>query len=330
MTGQETVVRFRDMFSVCHFNYKLIGVPPLFPDFRPSRLWAIFFWLSFVNLVITHLVEVIFLVRAFGNFGNFINLIALVPCVCYVTLAINAMVVVMFKRDRIVKVIAVLESQFPTTLEEQRSERILEKKRNFDRPLFYYFVVFVVLITTFNFVPFGVTLVDYLTLGVWEKALPYFAWYPFDAYDDRFFVYMYLHQTWAGFTTAFGMLADVFMMSASVLQFCIQFQLISTSIREYRPSTGTDKDFLRQLIQQHNHILSNAQEFADIISATLFLHQTCSSIVICCVGFQVVFGEDMTIIIKFLQFLVCSLMQTMVLSYFGNEIMEYVRDGQWD
>lgn len=173
------------------------------------------------------------------------------------------------------------------------------------------------------------TLVDYLRLGVWKKEFPYFVWYPFDAFDDQYFAYVYLSQTWAGFTTVFAMLAEVFIIGTLVLQFCIQFECISRSLREYRPSHATNNQFLRKTIAQHNFILDTAEEFADIISGTLFINQTCSSMVICFVGFQVVVGENLTVIIKFLLFLFCSLIHTIVVSYFGNEIMEYVRqDGR--
>lgn len=324
MANLEAQVEFREMFSICHLSYKLIGVQPLFRDVAPSKLWSFFFWLSFWNLVLTYIAEYVFIATAFGKFGSFLQLIALIPCMCYVTISINAMIVMITKRSRLIAIITTLEDQFPRDLDEQRAHKIANKKRQFDRPLFLYFGVFVVLVMTFNCVPFMITLIDYIKLGIWEKSLPYFVWYPFDEFDDRYFAFIYVHQSLAGFTTVFGIMGELFMTGACVLQFCIQFQRISSSIREYRPHKDTDQEFLKNIITQHNYILTNAQELADILSATLFIHQTCSSIVICCVGFQVVVGDNITTIIKFLEFLVCSLIQSIVVSYFGNQIMEYV------
>lgn len=325
MSHQELVVQFRDLFSVSNFFYKLIGVPPLFPNAHPSRLSRLFFWTSFWNLFITYIAEGIFLVSASGSSNSFLQVIALVPCMCYVTLAVNGMIVIIFHRERIVKIIAMLEQHFPTTLQEQQAHKIMAKKRQFNLFFSAYTTVFVALIMTFNCVPFAMTLRNYLTAGVWEKTLPYFVWYPFNEYDDRVFPYVYALQSWAGFTCVFAMTAEIFLISASVMQFCIQFDRLAKAIREYRPDIRTDNKFLREAILRHNYILTHAQEFADIISASLFIHQTCSSLVICCVVLQVVIGKDVPTIIKFLQFAVSSLMQSIVVSYFGDQIMEYVR-----
>lgn len=322
---RDELVNFREMFSLSHFFYKTIGILPLFHDATTSWLWSLFFWFSFINLTLSYIAEWIYLFTALGTFGSFLQLTDLAPCMCFVTLAINAMVVILRRRKRIVKVITTLEEIFPADAEDQRVQYIPEKKRQFDRLLFTFSGAFLSLITTFNFIDFGVTLIGFFKSGVWKKDLPYFLWYPFDEYDDRYFPYIYLHQTWAGFTTVFAIMAEIFLIGALVLQFCIQFERISMSIKEYRPNRSTDTRFLREIIAQHNYILNNAQEFADIISGTLFILHTCSSLIICCAGFQVVVGQNPTSVIKFLLFLFCSLMQTIVVNYFGHQIMEYVR-----
>lgn len=322
--SQETVVKFRDSFYSSHLFYKTVGVRPLFHDTPASPLLSWTFWLSFINLVLTYTGELIYIGISLGDFGTFLNLIALVPCICYVTIALNAMIVVHMKRQRIVNVITQLEEQFPTTIEEQRAQQILKKKRQLNHFLLGYSLAFVVLILTFNFVPFGVTLRGYLKHGTWKKDLPYFMWYPFNQWNDSIFPLIYLHQTWAGFTTVFGMLGEIFLIGSVVVQFSIQFERISMAIVHYKPDPRTDTEFLQTTIRQHNYILTNASEFADIISETLFIQQMASSVVICCVGFQVLVAKDITLIIKFLQFLFCSLMQTFVISFLGHQIMEYV------
>lgn len=321
---KEPLVKFREMFSTCHTCYKFIGIRPLFHDVPASKWWTLFFWLSFWNLFLTYLGELVFIGTTFGEFGSFLKLVALFPCTSYGTVTVNGMIVVAIKRSRLVAIIKALEGQFPTNLDQQRVNQIARMKRQFDLPLQAYFGAFVVLIATFNCTPLLTTLVNYIHHGVWEKSMPYFVWYPFNEYDDRYFLFLYLLQFWAGITTVFGMMADLLMMGACVLQFCIQFKLIASSVREYRPNKATDKEFLEKIVTQHNFILTNAKEFASILSSGLFFHHTCASIVICCVGFQVVAGDDLKTKIMFLEFFVCSLIQTIVVSYFGNEIIENV------
>lgn len=327
MVHPEQVIRFRDTFSQTHLFYKLIGLRPFSHENHSSWLWDVVFWLSFVNLTASYIAEWIYLCLALGHFDSMLSIIELLPCMCFVTLSINAMAVSRFKREELVRVIDILEEQFPKGLEEQRAQKIPDKKRLFDRLLRGFAVAFLALIVTFNFIEFGGTVVHYLNSGAWEMSLPYFLWYPFDAYDRRYFPYVYLHQTWAGFTCVFAIMAETFLIATSALQFCIQFESISNSIRGYHPHKGKDEAFVRRITLQHNSTLSNTKGFQDIISVCIFIHHTCSSLIICCAVFHVVVGDNLTAMFKFMQFLFCSLMQTIVLSYFGNEISECVRPG---
>lgn len=325
MVHAEQVILFRDTFSQTHRFNKLIGLRPFSHDLHSSWLWDVVFWLSFVNLTASYIAEWIYLCLALGNFDSMLSIIELLPCMCFVTLSINAMAVSRFKHEELVRVIDIMEEQFPKGVEEQRAQTIAEKKRLFDRLLRGFAVAFIALIVTFNFIEIGGTVVHYLKSSAWEMSLPYFLWYPFDAYDSRYFVYVYMHQTWAGFTCVFAIISETFLIATSALQFCIQFESISNSILGNHPLRDKDEAFVKRMTVQHNTTLSNAKGFQDIISVSIFIHHTCSSLIICCAGFQVLVGDNLTAMFKFMQFLFCSLMQTIVISYFGNEISEYVR-----
>lgn len=327
------MVSYRDLFSITHIFYKAIGVSPFYGHIKQSLRIRIFFWLSFLNAAVSLALEFIFLCKALGKFEGFLQVTALVPCMCFVVLALNEMMVVSSRRERIIRVLAELEELFPKTVQAQRDQHIQETTKRFNWFLFGFSGSFVALILTFNFIPFTMTLIDYVAHGRWAKELPYFLWYPFDAYDNRWFAFCYFHQTWAGFTTVFGILAQVFLIGSSVLQFCFQFERISNALLKYRPGRALrskDHQFLHQTVVQHIKILELAHEFADIISETILTNYICSSLVICFVGFQVIAGENLIIALKFLLFLFCSLMQTTVMSFFGHQMIEYVRiEGGW-
>lgn len=324
MSRVRFVVKFRDLFSIANFFYKTIGIRPVFHDILPKVSWTIFFWLSFWNLFIAYVGEWLYVFTSIGEFSSFLQLTALAPCIGFVTMALNHMMLVHRHRKLVVGTITMLEQQFPTTLADQEAQQIVEKKRELDRFLFGFSGVFVLFITTLNYISLIAALVNYFKVGVFEKQLPYFIWYPFNAFDDRWYNYMYLHQSWAGFTTIFAMLAELFLIGTTVLQFCIQFERIAISIREYRPNKETNQQFLSRTIAQHSFILDRADEFVNIISATLFLHYMLSSMIICFAGFQVMAGEDVYDKFKFILFLFCSLIQTIIVGKFGNDMMDYV------
>lgn len=331
MEQQEQPVGFRDMFHLSNYFFKLVGVCPLFDHFVRTRVMGIVFMLSFANLVITYFAEYMFIITAFGDFENFLQLIAIIPCICYVTMGINAMVVITLRRSLMVSVNSQLEMIFPKTLEEQRSQSLLTKKKQSDRFLLGFSTVFMFLISTFNFSPIVESIVDYLRHGAVNKVLPYPTWYPFDSYDNRYFPYVYIHHIWAGYTTVFAVLGELFQIGAGVLQLTLQFERVALEIGEHRPERSKDEDFIPRLVKKHNHILNTAHELADIVSPTIFLSQMCSSVVICCSGFQVVASENLTMIFKFSLLLFCSLIQSIVVSYLGNEIIKNVRNssGTW-
>ena len=274
------LLKFEDMFVISNFFYKSIGVRPLIRKSSQSLWYEVVFWVTLINCVLGYIAEWIFLCASFGKPGSFLSLIALTPCICFVTLAIHAQLVVLVKRKELTRIVNMLVDGFPTTLEGQLSQKVHEKKKQFEMYSYAYCGATIILIITFNFIPFVENLRDYLQKGHWEKILPYFMWYPFNEFDDQVFPYIYVHQTIAGFSASFALQAEIYLIGTAMCQFCIHFEGLSREIRNYRPNKETDKIFLRKIIKKHNEILDHAQEFAEIVSAVLFIQQTCASIVI--------------------------------------------------
>lgn len=333
------LVAFDEFFTVCRFFFKSIGIhlqldhagPPL-GKWR-GRFKALYFWLSFWNLAITYVGELVFFVLGFGTIGSFLQLTALAPCIAFVHLSLDQILLVHRRRHQLEAIIGFLEQDFAKTAADQQRQNIAGRRRQHIRVMVGFAVSFVTLIVTFNFIPFVVTVAQFLMQGrALEKQLPYFVWYPFDEYDTRIFPVIYLLQSWAGFTCVLSIAAMTVLMATVSILICLTFERIALDLSGLHddddittrlPDVRT-VDRLRTLVRQHIAVIQVTEAFERTLSASIAIQYIISSLVICLVGFQVVAGDSLDDIIKFVLFLFCSLIQTYIISHYGNEIIEYV------
>lgn len=332
------LVLFNEFFAIPDKFFRLIGVVGYSgAEARPvsklhARLLTIFFWSSFINLFICFVGECIFFVLGFGDFDNFLKLTALAPCMAFVGMSLEEMLMIWWYRKQLGEVIMFLEEMYPKQcVQEQLQYNIPQTKSKLRWLMIYFATSYMTLISTFNFIPFFVTVYEYFQEGVWKRELPYFIWYPFDPYTDAVFPVLYFLQSWAGFTTVIAILAFNIFLGALITLFCLQFDILNTKLKLLKPSKENYKNDLKELIKLieiHTALFENCRLMGHIFSVSIFVNYIISSLVICLVGFQVVAGEETPVIFKFMLFLICSLIQTMTMSYFGNQIIERVSDSR--
>ncbi|CAB3226102.1 unnamed protein product [Arctia plantaginis] len=60
------------------------------------------------------------------------------------------------------------------------------------------YIFYIVLLASFPFIPLVLMLLKYLETNEVELILPFLVVYPFDAFDIKYYPYVYLRQIWSG------------------------------------------------------------------------------------------------------------------------------------
>lgn len=327
------LVLFNDFFTIPNHFFRLLGLVEYNEiESRPKTVLRLFwfnivFGLSFINLFLCFMGECVFFVLGVGDFDNFLKLTALAPCMALTGMALQELAMMWWQRKKLTQLIGFLQRIYPNGRQEQVKYRIPKAKKELRLLMINFASSYMTLINAFNFIPVIMAVVDFFENGVWKMELPYFIWYPFDS--DSAFTIIYLQQIWGGFTTVIAILAINLFLGATVTQFCIQFDVLNTKLKLLHPHKDNylkDMKRISEIIKNHCDLIENFSVLEHLFSVSILVNYIMSSLIICLVGFQVVAGEDSFVIIKFLLFLICSLLQTMTMSYFGNQIIERVSD----
>lgn len=321
---------FADSFSLSRAFFYILGLFP-FPDIslKWRLLTDLWFWISYVNLTICAIQEFITIIYGFATQQkNFVENVAMVPLVSYTIIGLQQIINVYKKRQQIIQLVVDLRELFLRHSMDDLVRYKYEESQKQNRKLQnWYAVSYITLIMTFNFISIGRSIVNYMADGRWFLELPYAVVYPFNARDQRIFMFAYMQQLWWGFTCIIGVLAINLLLGTITDQLCFEFHALATNLRAMqlkRRNGAENVALIRRLVGQHNDIIRLAEEFGRIISFTLLMNFLLISVVMCTVGFQVIATDSVSESLKFLLFLMVCLLQTLSLSYFGNCIIESV------
>lgn len=110
-------------------------------------------------------------------------------------------------------------------------------------------------------------------------------------------------------------------MISIMSQITLQFDMLAQNIRELQPN---DMQGIIKITLMHIRLIEVSQQFARLISRTVFLNHILSSMG-CSIGlFQVVITEDMGEKFRFIVYLLCVLLQTFNMSFIGDLLIEHV------
>lgn len=260
------IVHFNDFISIpLKFLYSIGVIPFHLLDANnkyPPNSFRIFplilFVLSFLNLGLLVIGEMIFFVKTFGNFVNFIEETALVLCIGFILLSFVKVITISWKKDQMSRLMTNLERLFPKTKDIQcdyKIEKYLHQTMLLTR---IYSIVQMGMIWCFNFYPMSETIIGYVRHRTWKVDFPYYIWYPFNPYAPGFFELNYLSQMWAAYVAAAAILAADVLLCGVVIQICMHFDHLKQKIIELKPTKyNRNIEFarLKQYIKTHNEII---------------------------------------------------------------------------
>lgn len=315
-----------DFFSVPITFFKIIGLTPYdderYVEHAEYRRFLI--WFSLIDLGLALVFQSAFFIQGMQETDNFLQMISAAACIAFGAMAWEEMLMIWLNRDKLLNLIDFLKKQYPETptLQSQFGmAKLYTETRTF---MISFAASYLILIFAFNCTPLFASFVEYYSgrSSDWTMGLPYLMLFPFDPKVPLTrYVFVYALESWAGFTAVVSCLAMNLFLGGMITQLCLQLkilrvQLAATDLRQ--------RNHLRAIVIKHCELIKCCQDLEETFSTSLFVNYMCSSLLICCVGFQVVVGTNYFEIIKFCLFLISSLLQTLSLSYFGQDIIDHV------
>lgn len=234
-----------------------IGIFTVVKNNRKQFVVKILFYLSFLNLGLCVLGEMIFFVLSFArNQGDFIQSTYLILCIGFILISFAKVIALISKLDTLHKLMDELSDIFPKTKAEQADYKVAECLQQTRWILKWYGVVQIFMIWSFSLVPQMSTITNYLQHGNWTVEFSYTIWYPIDPYQRGLFELFYVSQFWAAFCAAMGILSVDVVMCSIVMLICMNFDHLSNSFLNLKPSNSRrDIALLKDYVITHNKVI---------------------------------------------------------------------------
>lgn len=269
-----------ELTSLSFRVFDLLGWNPLDdnPRFRDK-----FYFVTAVGYTALCLIqESIYFVSHLGDEDAFFSLSNLLACMGFVFLALVKIYTVYGNRETVIGIIRRLEFLCLKSAHQHDIEHIVSMS---SRMMSIFFIFYMILIWIFNLMPMFVIIYYFVVDGTYHKSLPYFLWYPFDAFQPVVYEICYLGLMWAGFVCAIGILCADLMFCTMVTFLCLQFDALSFSIKKI-VNERQPKSSVKQWIADHNELLRMLDDFETTYSPSVLINFIATTVILVMGGFQ--------------------------------------------
>lgn len=241
----------------------IIGIPTIVKNNRKQFTVNILFYLSFLNLGLCVLGEMIFFVLSLArNQGDFIQSTYLILCIGFILISFAKVIALIAKMDTLHKLMDELNDIFPNTVDDQRNYKVADCWKLTRWILQSYGFVQMVMIWSFSLFPQMSTITNYVQHRNWTVEYSYTIWYPIDPYRRGFFELFYFSQFWAAQVSAMGILGVDVVMCSIVMLICMHFDHLSESFMHLKPGNNRrDFGLLKQYVIKHNKLIRFVHRF---------------------------------------------------------------------
>ncbi|XP_059061870.1 putative odorant receptor 92a [Achroia grisella] len=263
------------------------------------------------------------------------------PCVTFCCLGNMKGYYFMKHSNLVCEVVNSLRKVQNFTMEMRKYRKEVEEEMIKNRLWLYNMFTYFLLTSTaialllFMIGPFLIMGVYYYSTGKILYTLPFFLWYPVDQTKLTNWPFLYLHQIWSGTVTVFMVFGpDNFFATCSTfinIQFhCLQYDIekidIGTKNRNLKSSRYVNERFrsqFEQIIHRHKILISLVNLLESIYTKSTLFNVATSSLIICVTGFNITTIENKILMMPFISFFFMSMIQVVVLCYYGDKIMQY-------
>lgn len=321
------LVDFDDFFVIPKIFYQVLGMT-LYKDdsvISPYRakLGLLLFSTTFLNINWCLLMEIVDMSTA-----NMLELTATLTCFIFTLLGQIKIFIIWSNRKTTNDFIELMKQQFPRTSEGQAAFDVSNALKGMLFLEKLYLVVLLIGLWSFNLLSLFWSMIEYLldSSNGFVMRFPYYKWQPFKIDNAWTYLAAYVQQMHVGVGAVNCFIAaDIFLFSIiSVLLMYFQYiqrQLSAMVLKR----TEEDLEKLRTIMSFHQTTLNMTKLTNLVFSPTLLLSFMSSILIICLAAFQTTSQEVPVIqLVLYAMFLLHELVQTGVVCYLGQMLMDYV------
>ncbi|XP_049872162.1 putative odorant receptor 92a [Pectinophora gossypiella] len=315
---------FEDIFKQIKKNLKMAGIP------ADNSMLGLKFYILFVNLMLMAGEEIAFFTSKMSSQDkSFLELTALAPCIGIGVLSLVKIVCIVLKRCHITELMNQLGKLYQEIVDDSKQT---ELRKTISRKIVhvksfttYYFVLNLVLISVYNFSTLLFMLYSYIKKETVKLVLPYDVIVPFSTTVWYNWLVVYVHSISCGFICVlYYTTVDALYCNLTSL-ICSNYSVISNEIEQLTPNNAHT---LNNIVKRHQYILKLSDVLEEIFALPNLYNVLVASVEICVLSFNIMTG-DWTKIPGFILFLLSQILQILVMSVFGeNLIRESSRVGE--
>lgn len=326
VNGMTSLVDFGEFFVIPKIFYNLMGMDPYRDESATSfkkNLAYVLFTTAFLNMNMVLWMEIMDMTTASPLDFNAI----LVYALCQFFGEIKVFII-WLNRSNVNSFIEIMKIQFPTTPESHAAFGVSATLKNMLRFERVYLLVLLLGGWSFNLLPAAWSIIENSldSSNGFVMRFPFYRWYPFKVNSLWIYSATYFQQMHGGCICVNCYISsDLFLVSVvSVLLMYLRYihKQLRTMVVE-----GTDKDLvkLKTIMNFHRMTLSTAELINTVFSRTILLNFMASVVIICLSGFQAT-AKDVPVVqlLSFFLLLLHELVQTAVMCYLGQILMDYV------
>lgn len=216
------------------------------------------------------------------------------------------------RRAEFMELMDVLDGFFPRTKEAQAIARV-------------YFTGYKRMEQVYSFLMWSAVIsfmvspiIKFFVTGIWINRLPYENWFPFEEYDPKYYNFVLLWQLHNTIITTVSLIGPDLILYSFITMIAMQFHIICIQLENQLTNESCDK--LKELIKKHQRLIKLSENLEKIYSTSILFNYVGSSVLICLIGYQVSIGISAEFLIKFAILLAASLIQILLLCYYGNKL----------
>lgn len=265
--------------------YRLLAWNPLIETVRVSEIVyfavAVFYgFLCFVQEMIYFFLHI-----NNENENSFLILTNNLPCAGFVVLTMVKLYTVYYNHKILLRIFKDLKL-LNETLEESFNGNLCFATTS-KKMLKVFSVLFMLLIWIFNLMPLVEMSNEVMNNQTLTRQLPYYMWYPFDAFQPVVFEICFATVSWGAFTCALGILTSDLLLCSFLTLICMQFVNLKNRLKKIIDGKKPGK-YLDAWINDHIKLLDICEKVEEIFSFSILVNFIGSSIIICLAGFQTV------------------------------------------
>jgi odorant receptor len=311
----EALVSFSDFVSFPLKCFKVYGLLPY--GEQPMKEWKRN-WLKVWRILglFSITIPAVFILMFIREHSDDLLLIVenLPPVVCSLIVVVKV-TCIYYKKRSFETLLDTLDDLLPKTKKEQNKIKVKEYLKFYkilERTLAVLNAIAVCNFFSAKFVNFGMS-------GIWyNRKLPVENWYPYDKYNKFWYNFTLLWQAMSSFWYVGGLVGSDLIFFSLITLIVMQFDILSMELEKMKPND--DRNIFKTLLEKHEKILRLSKLVQEIFSPAIFFHFITSSVLICLIGYQAILGSDTELVVKFSMFLVVTLLQILMICYYGQKL----------